>query len=153
MRIPLRNRAQHAKSAARTASKTVAPLIDRLALNDGGGLPFTLRFWDDSELRSGAPLTLVIRTRRALEHVLREPNELGLARAWVVGDLDVEGGVENGLRAAEGLRGLRLRIHDQLALAIAAARLGAVRLRRPMIPASEARLAGRRTSLRRDRAP
>jgi cyclopropane-fatty-acyl-phospholipid synthase len=133
------------------AADVVMRSIRRLGLDRGDGLPFTIRFWDGSEIPSTASTTLVIRSRRAREHVLREPNELGLARAWVAGDLDIEGGVETALTAAEHLRNLRLGPRDWLALAAGVVRVGAVRLRRPPVPASEARLQGRRKSLRRDR--
>lgn len=138
-------------AAPSPVAEIVAPIIRRLGLDHGDGLPFAIRFWDGSEIPASGSGTLVIRSRRALEHVLREPNELGLARAWVAGDLDIAGGVENTLAAAEHLRDLRLGLRDRLALAAAAVRLGALRLRRPPIPASEARLQGRRKSLRRDR--
>jgi cyclopropane-fatty-acyl-phospholipid synthase len=57
----------------------------------GAPLPVRLRAWDGSE--SGPPdaPTLIIRNRRALRRLLWKPGELGLARAWVAGELDVEG--------------------------------------------------------------
>ncbi|MFE7468689.1 class I SAM-dependent methyltransferase [Streptomyces sp. NPDC057499] len=57
----------------------------------GEKLPVRIRAWDGS--RSGPPGApeLVIRHRRALRRLLWKPGELGLARAWVAGDLDVEG--------------------------------------------------------------
>lgn len=57
----------------------------------GGPLPVRVRAWDRSEAGPpGAPL-LVIRHRRALRRLLWRPGELGLARAWVAGEIDVEG--------------------------------------------------------------
>ncbi|WP_326808365.1 MULTISPECIES: cyclopropane-fatty-acyl-phospholipid synthase family protein [unclassified Streptomyces] len=57
----------------------------------GAPLPVRIRTWDRSEAGPpGAPV-LVIRNRRALRRVLWRPGELGLARAWVAGDLDIEG--------------------------------------------------------------
>jgi cyclopropane-fatty-acyl-phospholipid synthase len=57
----------------------------------GAPLPVRLRAWDGSE--SGPPdaPTLIIRNRRALRRLLWKPGELGLARAWVAGEIDVEG--------------------------------------------------------------
>jgi cyclopropane-fatty-acyl-phospholipid synthase len=136
---------------ASAVANIAAPLLRRLGFDRGNGLPFAIRFWDGSEIPGTGSTTLVIRSRRALERVLRQPNELGVGRAWVAGDLDIDGGVANWLVAAEHLRELRLRLRDRLLLAAAAVRLGAVHLRRPPIPASEARLAGHRRSLRRDR--
>ncbi|WP_051854707.1 SAM-dependent methyltransferase [Streptomyces sp. NRRL B-1347] len=57
----------------------------------GAQLPVRIRAWDGSEAGPpGAPV-LVVRHRRALRRLLWKPGELGLARAWVAGDLDVEG--------------------------------------------------------------
>ncbi|MEU7582446.1 cyclopropane-fatty-acyl-phospholipid synthase family protein [Streptomyces sp. NPDC041068] len=57
----------------------------------GAPLPVRIRAWDRSEAGPpGAPV-LVVRNRRALRHLLWKPGELGLARAWVAGDLDVDG--------------------------------------------------------------
>ncbi|MEU6391262.1 cyclopropane-fatty-acyl-phospholipid synthase family protein [Streptomyces sp. NPDC046939] len=57
----------------------------------GSELPVRLRAWDGSEAGPpGAPV-LVVRSRRALRRLLWKPGELGLARAWVAGELDVEG--------------------------------------------------------------
>ncbi|MFF8385166.1 class I SAM-dependent methyltransferase [Streptomyces kanasensis] len=59
----------------------------------GVPLPVRIRAWDGSE--AGPPLpggsVLVVRHRRALRRLLWAPGELGLARAWVAGELDVEG--------------------------------------------------------------
>ncbi|MFF9349584.1 class I SAM-dependent methyltransferase [Streptomyces sp. NPDC014734] len=57
----------------------------------GEKLPVRIRAWDGSEFGPpGAPV-LVIRNRRALRRLLWKPGELGLARAWVAGELDVDG--------------------------------------------------------------
>src|SRR5206468_5822790 len=57
-----------------------------------GELPFRLRFWDGSTTGPDrSPVTLVIARRRALRRLLWAPDEIGLARAYVTGDLDVEG--------------------------------------------------------------
>jgi cyclopropane-fatty-acyl-phospholipid synthase len=132
-----------------------APLAARLERRLPGGLPFAVRFWDDSELRpeeNGSGDTIVIRDSRALSYIATAPNQVGLGRAWVAGDLDLEGDLERALRAGELLRGLRLGLADRLASLAAAARTGSLRLRRPPPPASEAHLGGRLHSLRRDRA-
>ncbi|MFD5032402.1 class I SAM-dependent methyltransferase [Streptomyces sp. NPDC058220] len=57
----------------------------------GAPLPVRIRAWDGSE--SGPPdaPTLIIRNRRALRRLLWKPGELGLARAWVAGEMDVDG--------------------------------------------------------------
>ncbi|WP_328585071.1 cyclopropane-fatty-acyl-phospholipid synthase family protein [Streptomyces sp. NBC_00370] len=69
----------------------------------GAPLPVRIRAWDGSE--SGPPDApiLVIRSRRALRRLLWKPGELGLARAWVAGELDVDGDLYAALELLAGL--------------------------------------------------
>ncbi|NUP21597.1 MAG: methyltransferase domain-containing protein [Streptomycetaceae bacterium] len=69
----------------------------------GAPLPVGIRAWDGS--RSGPPgaPTLVVRNRRAVRRLLWKPGELGLARAWVAGDLEIEGDLYAALDALAGL--------------------------------------------------
>ncbi|KUF19900.1 SAM-dependent methyltransferase [Streptomyces silvensis] len=57
----------------------------------GAELPIRVRAWDGSEAGPPGAPTLVVRHRRALRRLLWKPGELGLARAWVAGDIDVDG--------------------------------------------------------------
>ncbi|MFI2204487.1 class I SAM-dependent methyltransferase [Streptomyces sp. NPDC020192] len=57
----------------------------------GEPLPVRIRAWDGSQAGPPGGPTLVVRNRRALRRLLWKPGELGLARAWVAGDLDVDG--------------------------------------------------------------
>ncbi|WP_055525070.1 class I SAM-dependent methyltransferase [Streptomyces graminilatus] len=57
----------------------------------GAPLPVRIRAWDGSQAGPPGAPTLVVRNRRALRRLLWKPGELGLARAWVAGDLDIEG--------------------------------------------------------------
>ncbi|MGQ4385028.1 class I SAM-dependent methyltransferase [Streptomyces sp. SAS_270] len=57
----------------------------------GVPLPVRIRAWDGSEAGPPGAPTFVVRNRRALRRLLWKPGELGLARAWVAGDLAVEG--------------------------------------------------------------
>ncbi|MGC0364363.1 cyclopropane-fatty-acyl-phospholipid synthase [Rhodococcus sp. 27YEA15] len=60
----------------------------------GVALPIHVRCWDGSEAGpSGAAAGVFFRNRRALRRVLYAPNELGLARAYISGDLVVEGDI------------------------------------------------------------
>ncbi|CAM5237130.1 SAM-dependent methyltransferase [Streptomyces narbonensis] len=69
----------------------------------GGPLPVRLRAWDGSEAGpAGAPV-LIVRDRRALRRMIWRPGELGLARAWVAGELDVEGDLYEVLDRLSGL--------------------------------------------------
>ena len=64
----------------------------------GGDLPVRLRAWDGSEVGPPVRRCVVLRARRALRRILWSPDELGLARAYVTGDLDVEGDLADGFR-------------------------------------------------------
>ncbi|ARF55665.1 SAM-dependent methyltransferase [Streptomyces gilvosporeus] len=69
----------------------------------GARLPVRIRAWDRSEAGPpGAPV-LVVRNRRALRRLLFKPGELGLARAWVAGDLDIEGDLYEALGLLAGM--------------------------------------------------
>src|SRR3954471_11752282 len=64
----------------------------------GGQLPVALRTWDGTRAGPVDAPTVVLRNRRALRRLLYSPGELGLARAYVTGDLDVEGDLADGFR-------------------------------------------------------
>ena len=115
-------------------------------------IPVRLRAWDGSE--SGPPGTpvLVIRQRRALRRLMYQPNELGLARAYVAGEIDIEGDLYDALNRlvalvwrAPDLRGLPIRavVGDLVRLGV----LGT----QPKPPPEEMTVSGSRHSKRRDR--
>ncbi len=116
--------------------------------------PVTIRFWDGSELPSDGTAVVVVRDPTAVAHLLHAPGQLGLARAWVEGsvDVDVDGDLEAVLRGRSTFTGIELSAADLARLGLTALRVcGAPMLRRPPIPAIEARVRGRRRSLARDR--
>ena len=66
-------------------------------------LPVRLRAWDGSEAGPpGAPV-LVVRDRRALRRLLWRPGELGLARGWVAGEIDIPDDLYEALDRIGGL--------------------------------------------------
>ncbi|EFE79076.1 putative cyclopropane fatty acid synthase [Streptomyces sp. HCCB10043] len=69
----------------------------------GRPLPLRLRAWDGSEAGPSTGPVLVIRDRRALHRLAWKPGELGLARAWVAGEIDIEGDLYEGLARISGL--------------------------------------------------
>ena len=73
----------------RPAAQLVADLAE--ALMGGGVLPLGIRCWDGSEVPGppGSP-TLVVSSPRALRRIVYSRGELGLARAYVRGELDIE---------------------------------------------------------------
>jgi cyclopropane-fatty-acyl-phospholipid synthase len=110
--------------------------------------PFAISFWDGGRLERTRPgPTLSVRSPRAIGHVLRAPGELGLGRAYVCGDIDVDD-----LDALVALLG---RWHPppigaatRLRLLAAAVRLAG--MRRPPPPAAELRPRGATHSRSRD---
>src|SRR4051794_13900451 len=78
-----------------SAAEMLAPLFESLA---GPRAALAIRGWDGS--RSGpddAVATIVVRSPDAIRRLLYAPGELGLARAFVMGDLEVEGDLLAGL--------------------------------------------------------
>lgn len=139
----------------------VTPVADRLAdiLRSTVGVdpPVRIRAWDGSECGPAGGPVLVIRSPRALRRLLWRPGELGLARGYVTGDIDVDGDLADGLRRAWRLArsqpgsGAAIPLRARAAAALSAARLGAIGPP-PKAPATEARLWGRLHTRRRDRA-
>ena len=70
------------------AALRLKSLVEQLL---GIPLPVRIRAWDGSQAGPPGAPALVVRNRRAVRRLLFKPGELGLARAWVAGDLDIEG--------------------------------------------------------------
>jgi cyclopropane-fatty-acyl-phospholipid synthase len=133
--------------AARLAA-VVEPLFQ-------GELPVRLRAWDGSEAGpEGAPVA-VLRSPDALRRIVFRPGELGLAQAYVTGELDVEGDLLDGFRrvwARVREAGATGRLTPSVvANGLRTARDLGVIGRPPAPPASQARLRGRLHSRLRDR--
>ncbi|MFL6073982.1 MAG: class I SAM-dependent methyltransferase [Mycobacteriales bacterium] len=136
--------------SSREAAALIAPLICEVL--DIPALPVRVRMWDGSEEGPAEGPVIDIRSRRALRRLVWEANELGLARAYVTGEIDVAGDLLAALSAFDlDIRRPKLPAATKRALASAAVRLGAVGLN-PAPPAEEVRLRGRLHSLGRDRA-
>ncbi|MDT5150147.1 MAG: cyclopropane-fatty-acyl-phospholipid synthase [Mycobacterium sp.] len=129
-----------------TIAETVAPLV-RAAV--GPDVPVKIRCWDGS---TSGPVTaqweLNFVNRRGLRRLLWAPNELGFARAYVSGDIDIQGNLLAGLDVLEQSSdpsrgpGVQIDAETRKALAKAVLRLGITGLP-PKPPAEEARLARR----------
>jgi cyclopropane-fatty-acyl-phospholipid synthase len=123
----------------------------------GGQLPIGLRTWDGTRAGPVDAPTVVLRNRRALRRLLFAPGELGLARAYVTGDLDVEGDLADGFRRiwsltrAGELKRVKLGPRDWAEAASLAGKLGVFGLP-PKPPVEEARLSGKLHSLLRDKS-
>jgi cyclopropane-fatty-acyl-phospholipid synthase len=99
----------------------------------GGPLPIRISCWDGSVAGDiGAAATMVFRNRRALRRLVWAPNELGLARAYVSGDLEFEGDIFAVLDLQDVIdriahhQEIGLSLRQRLAAGVTAARLGAV---------------------------
>ncbi|HSE69171.1 MAG TPA: cyclopropane-fatty-acyl-phospholipid synthase family protein [Nocardioidaceae bacterium] len=119
-----------------------------------GDLPLRIRAWDGSVAGPADAPTVVVRDPAALRRLVFAPGELGLAQAYVTGEIDVEGDLLDGFRrvwAAVRDRGASPRLTPATVTAglRTARRLGALGLP-PAPPASQARLRGRLHSLTRD---
>src|SRR4051812_34124491 len=77
-------------SSARVAGVSTVPL--RTALEHAlPERPFAIELWDGSSLPGTSEgATFRLRSPRALAHMLRAPGQLGLGRAYVAGDLEVD---------------------------------------------------------------
>ena len=131
----------------------VAPLVENLF---GGVLPVAIRWWDGSITGDDATLaSIVVRSKDALRRLLYSPDELGFARSYVAGDIDIEGDVFQALSvrdllgAPESHVEIKLNARSRLSLLRAARSVGA--LGRPLPPPpEEARLRGPLHSRERD---
>jgi hypothetical protein len=118
------------RARPRRGHSDVASTADRVLHELANGrlvhFPVNMRFWDGSVLRAGSvdeDRSVVVVDRRALANVMREPSEIGLARAWVDGSLTVDGAVEDVLSTRHEFAGTRLSIGDRVRLALAAVRV------------------------------
>jgi cyclopropane-fatty-acyl-phospholipid synthase len=92
-------------------------------------------------------VTLEVRTPRAVEYIASSPNQLGLARAYVAGDLEIHGDAYAALQRLYPLPLDHVTTGDKIKLARTFAGKA---LKRPTPPPQEAVLKGGRHSKRRD---
>jgi cyclopropane-fatty-acyl-phospholipid synthase len=113
--------------------------------------PFTIDFWDGSSVPStaadGGP-TFRVRSPKALAHALRAPGQLGLGRAYVSGEIEVDD-IDAVIRVLGGWQPPSLDGADQRALMVAAVRAMGLTTP-PKRPEAELRPSGKRHSKERD---
>jgi cyclopropane-fatty-acyl-phospholipid synthase len=125
-------------------------VIGDLLGTDGHDLPIRIACYDGGSLGPpDATTTLVVRSDDALRYIITAPGELGFARAYVSGALDVEGDIFEALALRDFLPDVHVSAKEWAALARLVGRTG---LRPPPRPAEEARLHGRRHTPERDAA-
>ncbi len=136
-----------------SVAAALGPLVTMLL---GADPPIRVVFWDRSAVGpapTDAVGTLHVRSPDAVRRVLWSPNELGLGRAHVAGELDLEGDVVATMAALRDVAPRHLRFGWKAAplAGRAAARLHLLGPPLPP-PPEEAHLRGWRHSLRRDAA-
>ena len=143
-------------STATRKSGVAVEIAMALAPFVGGELPVRLSAWDGSQTGPADAPHVVLRSPRALRRLLRHPGELGAAQAYVTGELDVEGDLDEALTHVwsvaheRQLSGIRPTPAAIAALLKVARNAGAIGLPLPA-PSSQAALSGRLHSLGRDR--
>lgn len=112
--------------------------------------PFAIRFWDGTELPAtdGAGPTFTVRSPRAVAHALRAPGQLGIGRAYVAGELEVDD-IDAVMRLLDDWQAPPLEGRARARLTVAALRACGLRLP-PAPPASELTPRGTRHSRERD---
>jgi cyclopropane-fatty-acyl-phospholipid synthase len=140
--------ALHAVPDRGTAAEALHPLLARLL---GPDPQVRIALWDGSGVgRIDGVGTITVRTPDALRRILWAPGELGVARAHVAGELDVEGDIFEVLAALRDAAPRDREGFDLLPVAFRAARRAGA-LGRPLPPPpEEARVRGRRHSKQRD---
>jgi cyclopropane-fatty-acyl-phospholipid synthase len=112
--------------------------------------PFSVAFWDGAELEGTAPgPRFGVRSPAALAHALRAPGQLGIGRAYVSGQLEVED-IDAAIRLLQTWKPPPVDRRTRARLALAAARAIGV-VRPPRRPRAELVPRGRRHSTARDR--
>ena len=130
----------------RFESGGVADLIESMV---GDALTVRIEAYDGTEAGPAeATTTIVITSPDALVRILHSPNELGVARAYAAGDIDVLGDIRGLFELRHVIDNLDIRPQQ---LRVAARLVGRRALRPLPLPPEEARPHGRLHSLRRDR--
>ncbi|HEY5709301.1 MAG TPA: cyclopropane-fatty-acyl-phospholipid synthase family protein [Solirubrobacterales bacterium] len=112
--------------------------------------PFAIEFWDGTRLPStgGDGPTFYVRSPRAAAHALRAPGQLGLGRAYVSGDIEVDD-IDSVIELLDGWQPPTLDGTDKRALLLGAVRAAGL-IKPPPRPRAELRPSGRRHSKERD---
>lgn len=134
-------------TTTKTVSQIAGPFIELLV----GCAPVCFEFWDGSRWGPNDGVGSVrLRSKDALRRLLWSPGELGVARAFVTGEIGIDGNLIETLRALRsGGENLRMGLPMLPRMVATACRLGVVG--RPLSPPpEETRPRGIRHSLTRD---
>jgi len=124
----------------------LAEVVSMFVGPDAADVEFTA--YDGSRFgRHGSDIRIDVRSPRAVSYLMSAPGQLGFARAYVTGELEVHGDLFTGLDRLARLGIHRPSLQDQARLYRA---LAPFALNRPPVPAEEVRLGGRLHTKRRD---
>jgi cyclopropane-fatty-acyl-phospholipid synthase len=123
----------------------LAPLIESLLGHD---LPIGFEAYDGTRLGPPeAEAKLIVRSPDALRRIVTAPGELGLARAYVAGDIDFEGDIFAALEVRRRMEGARIGVREVLDIL----RIAGPSVLRPLPPPpEEMKPKGRLHSISRD---
>lgn len=117
----------------------------------GGDLPLRIEMYDGSTAGpSDAIATIRVKSQQGLARFLSRPGELGIVRAYVSGDLDIDGDLFHMLEVGAGLN-VNLRTLNKVAAYKLLRETGVSVLRSPEPPPEEAKLHGGLHSKSRDK--
>ena len=120
--------------------------IFSLIVPDERGVAF--RAYDGSSAGpADATVTLELRSQRGISYLVHEPNQLGLARAYVSGDLEIIGDTHEAMMRLYPAPPVNLSVADKARII---AKFVPAALKRPAPPPQERVLEGERHSKRRD---
>ena len=116
----------------------------------GTDVPVRIECYDGSSLGPAAGGTrIVVRSPKALRYVVGAPGELGFARAYVAGEIDLEGDIFEALKLRDNLPDVKVTPREWWTLA----RIAGTDALRPLpAPPEEVRVHGRRHTKKRDAA-
>jgi cyclopropane-fatty-acyl-phospholipid synthase len=114
--------------------------------------PFAVEFWDGTRLEpsEGGVPTFYVRSPRAAAHALRAPGQLGLGRAYVSGEIEVDD-IDAVIELLDSWQPPALPGGAKARLLLGAVRAAGI-VRPPRRPAAELRPSGARHSKERDAA-
>ena len=90
------------------ARTSLASMLEDLLGHEPSDRDPSLRRKPARPARGRAPATIVVRSPDALRRIVTAPGELGFGRAYVAGDLDVEGDIFDALTLGDHLPGVKL---------------------------------------------
>jgi cyclopropane-fatty-acyl-phospholipid synthase len=135
----------HHPARPTTVRGPLAPLIEMLL---GVDPPIAFEGYEGTRLGPADPAaTLVVRSPDALRRIVTAPGELGLARAYVAGDLDLDGDIFAAFEIRRNIEGARIGWREVLAILRA---IGPSVLRPLPAPPEEMKPRGRLHSISRD---